>query len=178
MSDSAPGVQQILGNSGACPEIPLDGKVWRIGHPTQRAKAVLEELAAGRAVAEVRALKGVLPPDAYSEMFTELTKSIAAGDFKTWHPGWQRVTLGGGNSHLFLLSLLRECHPSATEADALRLAREAGEEVTAAMARVIPGFFDLLLAGLGLTPDQQSETRAKIHEIVARLLPTPPTASS
>lgn len=178
MSDSAPGVQQILGSSGASPEIHLDGKAWKIGWPTQRAKAALEELAAAKAVAEVRALKGALPPDAYAEMFAELTASISAGDYRTWRAGWQRQIIGGGNSQLFLLSLLRENHPTATEADAVRLAREAAEEVAAALARVTPGFFDVLLAGLNLTADQQAKTRELVAEAVARLLPTPPTASN
>lgn len=171
MSDTAPSIQQTLGAAGACPEIVLDGKTWTIGHPTQRAKAVLEELAAARAVGEVRALKNALPPDAYAETFRELTASIAAGEYKTWAAGWQRVVFGPGGSGLFLLSLLREHQPRATEADALHLATAAPDETTAALARVIPGFFELLLAGLALTPDQQAALRTAVDQAVTRLLP-------
>jgi hypothetical protein len=158
----APGVQTLLGAAGACPEIVHNGKTWRIGHPTQRAKAVLEELAVSKATAEIRALKGALPPDAYSELFAELAARISAGDYRTWGAGWQRVVFSPLNAHLFLLSLLRECHPAATEADAKELAAGEPEQVHVALLRVVPGFLSLLLEGLPLNPAQRTRMETTI----------------
>jgi len=179
----APGVGTVLGSAGPCPEIPFGGSLWRVGHPTQRAKAALEELAAAKAVAEVRSLKAALPPDAYAEAFRELTAGLSAGEFRTWRPGWQRIVLGGGNESLLLLALLRENHPHATEADALALAAGEPELVAAALARVVPPFFGLLLEGVPLTPDQRRRATAAVADVAAKLAPpvpppqppTPPT---
>jgi hypothetical protein len=162
-----PGIGTMLGAAGACPEIDLKGNRWKIGHPTQRAKAVLEELAVAKAVAEIRRLKGILPPDAYAETFAELTSRIAAGDYRTWGGGWQRVVLAPGNSHLFLLSLLREHHPQASEDDARALALGEPEQVGAALARVVPGFFSLLLDPLPLQETQRAEANRMLEQLTA-----------
>jgi hypothetical protein len=159
----------MLGASGACPEIRLNGKTWRVGHPTQRAKAALEVLAVAQAVAEIRELKGTLPPDAYAELFRELNTAIAAKHYKTWGDGWQRVVWGPQSAHLFLLSLLRENHPDATEEDALALAAGAAEEVAAALAVVVPPFVSLLLESRKDVPPEQR--KRVLGEVAARLAP-------
>ena len=174
-----PSVQNTLGAAGACPEIPLDGRVWRVGHPTQRAKAALEEFAASAAVNEVLSLKGVLPAAAYSELWAQTARDVQGRSFRTWGPGWQRVVFDPLNAHLFLWSLLRECHPDATEADAKRLMAAEPERVSLALARVVPDFFRLLLAGLSLTADQQTQAEAALAAFAATLAPpkapSPPT---
>jgi hypothetical protein len=125
---------------------------------------------ASKATAEVRALKGVLPADAYSELFAELANRISAGDYRTWGPGWQRIVFGGTNAHLFLLSLLRENHKEATEADAKALALGEPEQVQLALVRVVPGFLSLLLDGLSLNPNQRRQI-----ECIVRAVFQPPT---
>ncbi len=170
-----PGVTQMLATTDACPEIVVSGKPWKVGHPTQAAKARLEKLAARVALDEVRRLKDVLDPAAYSETFSEATRSLP--EYRTWRPGWQRVVFDPANVHLFLLSLVQEHHPNATETDIIALSRAAPEEVTAALAQVIPDFFRLLLAGLEMTPDQRAAVEAELAKFRARLVPTPPTAS-
>jgi hypothetical protein len=57
---------------------------------------------------------------------------------------------------------LRENHPEATEEDARKLAISEPEQVQLALARVVPGFFDLLLSGLPLPPDQRAKVRAAL----------------
>jgi hypothetical protein len=157
-----------LGAAGACPEISFGGKTWKIGHPTGRAKAALEELAVGRAVWHVRELKGVLPHDDYQATFRELTASISAGDYKTWGDGWQRMLFSGvNNGVLFVLALLRECHPEATEADARNLAANEPEQVNAALARVIPDFLCKLLDGLPLSTEERTQAEARIRGSMA-----------
>lgn len=183
MADAS--VSDTLGAAGACPEVRVGNKVWKIGHPTQRAKACLEQLAVQVASAEVRALKDVLPPDAYAEVFREFTDSVSARHYRTWGPGWQRVVWGPQSAHLFLLSLLRENHPDATEGDARALAAADPEAVALAVLQVTPNFVRLLLAE---RPELTPEQRAKVEGAVAAALaktphpdppaPTPPTPAA
>jgi hypothetical protein len=175
-----PGVQTMLGAAGAPARVQWRGKPWLVGHPVQKAKAELEEIAAAAAVAEVRALKGALPSDAYAELWKDTVAAIQAKEFRTWGPGWARTVFARENAHLFLLSLLRCDQPHATEDDARGMAAEEPEQVTAALARVVPDFFAHLLAGLTVPPDQRETFTARVGEITARFKappdsPTPPT---
>lgn len=170
-------VQNLLGDAGACPEISWNDKTWKVGHPTQRAKACLEELAAAKAVGEVVALKGAVPPAAYAEMFCDLMRGVKTGAYKTFGPGWVEQTTGPGGAVLFLLALLRERHPDAAEADALGLAADRGDEVQAALARVVPDFFDLLLASATIPAAQKQVVREALAGALAVAFP-PPTPSS
>lgn len=168
MSDGAesPSVTTMLGAAGACPEIRHDGKTWKIGHPTQRAKACLEQLAVASAFDEVEALEATLPPQRYQKAYRELLASVAAREYKTWGPGWQRVVWGPMSAQLFLLSLLRENHPDATEDDALTLAGADPGRVSLALAQVIPSFLALLLSDRkDVTPEQ----REKIMGVAAQI---------
>src|ERR1700757_3924286 len=137
-------VVTMLGNSGAFPEIPLDGKVWKIGHPTQRAKAVLESLAIQKATDEVLSKEGVLPPAAFERVWESFTDKIAGGDFKTWRKGWRKAVFGPPET-LFLLSILRENHPEATEKDALKIMIQKPRQLQVAYMEVVPGFLSLLM---------------------------------
>lgn len=169
MADDVPaGIGDVLGAAGACPEVVSGATVWKVGHPTQKAKAALEELAASKAVANVRAMRDVLPAEDYAEMWDETRADLQAGAFKTWQKGWKRVVMGGGGEHLFLLALLREHHPKATEADALALAAEEPEQVAAALARVVPGFLSVLLDGVPIPPARRDQLKAAILEAFAR----------
>lgn len=175
----SPGVTTLLGSAGARPEIRHAGTVWKIGHPSQRAKSELELLAVAAAFAEVRELKAALPADAYAEAFQELVSSVAAKHYKTWGPGWQRVVWGPQSSHLFLLSLLREAHAQATEADAKALAAACPEEVTLALVQVVPNFVSLLLNDRPeLTPEQRENLMGVVNAALAKLLPPPPQQPS
>lgn len=168
------GLGTFLGDAGSCPTVQWDGHTYEIGWPTQRAKTALEELAAAKAVSEIRSLKKALPADAYAETFSELTSRIAAGDYRTWGVGWQRVVLAGGNAHLFLLTLLREKNPKITEQLARALAIAEPEQIGAALARVVPGFLSLLLDELPLQEEQRAAAELILKDAVALLLLTPP----
>jgi hypothetical protein len=98
-----------------------------------------------------------------------LRLAISAGEYKTGGAGWASVVFKGTNASLFLLSLLRECHPEATEKDAHRLAVNEPEQVQLAMARVVPGFFDLLLAEMELPPDSREKIKAAMELATAAL---------
>lgn len=173
-----PGVGGMLGAAGPCPEIPLGKRVWKVGHPTQAAKARLEKLAAKVALDEVRRLKDVLDPAAYREAFDAVTQNLKS--YRTWRPGWQAVVFDGANGHLFLWSLLQEHHPAATEADVLALCREAPEEVAAALAQVIPDFFGVLLGEVraDLSPEDLAKVDEALTAVRERLTPTPANTST
>lgn len=167
----------MLGAAGACPEITCSGKTWKIGHPTQRAKAVLEELAVSKAIDEIIALERFVPADKYKKLFESLRDAITAGEYKTGGPGWARVALTGVNAHIFLLALLRECHPEATEQDARDLAIREPQRVQLALARVVPDFFELFLSGLPLPPEQRVKIQAAL-ELVKQSLVQPQSPST
>lgn len=168
-------IQNLLGDAGACPEISWNGKVWRIGHPTQRAKAVLEELVAAKAIGEVTALKTALPPETYAEVFQGVLDRVSGGEFRTFGRGWVNLTTGGTGAVLFLLSLLRERHPDATESDAIGLAADRGDEVQGALGRVIPSFFELLLETSAIPAQQKQAVRAALGQALSAAPPPPPT---
>ena len=166
--DSTPGIQSALGDAGACPEITHKTKVWKLGHPTQRAKAALEELVTAAAVKEVTGLKAVLPVTDYRELLAELQSAISAGAYRTWGDGWKRVIGGTDGSVMFLLSLLRERQPEATIEDAWGLATDKGDEIGLAMIRVVPGFFALLVEAypVPLPPEKKVELVAQATEMM------------
>ncbi len=140
----APDLNSVLGQSGACPEIELNGKAWKIGHPTQKAKTTLNVLVVQRAANEITSLEGLLPPATTARMFDALTKSIGAKHYQTWHPGWLDTMGSQDGDILFLQSLIRVNHPEATEQDAFDLYANRLGQVKIAMALVMPPFLDLL----------------------------------
>lgn len=177
-NDPAPSVQQVLGAAGAPATVRYKGKAYKLGHPTQAAKARLEELAADTAVARVEAMEGRVKPATFDKMVTHVTGRIERGEFNTWKPGWQEVVWDDGAA-LFALSLFREFHEDMSPEFARELVTGAGWQYRAALARVLPDFFDLLLAGRDdLTPEQSSLLRAELAALVARLTPAGPTPES
>jgi hypothetical protein len=174
----SPSVQTMLGAAGGCPEIILRGKAWKIGHPTQRAKESLERLAVTKATQEITSLKGVVDASAYSELFEAHKRDITSGSYRTWGEGWQRITFAPQNAHLFLLSLLRENHPEATERDARALALGAREEVELTLAQVVPGFFSMLLDEMPLPPEQRQAVQTRLVQVMQQFKQrTPPTSA-
>jgi hypothetical protein len=171
----SPSVTTMLGAAGACPEVRHGGKVWKVGHPTQRAKACLEQLAAAQALAEVTVLKGIVPPDQYAELYQSVRDAITARHYKTWGEGWQKIVWGPMSAQLFLLSLVRENHPDATEDDVLAMAGGAPEQVAAALALVVPPFVSLLLSDRkDVTPEQRAAIMGVAERVASQLAPSPP----
>lgn len=181
MSDAG-GVGQMLGSAGTPAEIVVGKTKWLVGHPDQAAKARLEKLVAKAALDEVRRLKDVLDPGTYREAFAEAVATLK--DYRTWRPGWQRIVFDPAYFHLYLWSLLQEHQPQASEDDVREICERAPEEVRAAVAEVMPGFFRMLLADLeGHAPEETlrqvaaglDKTFAAMRE---RPTPTPATSST
>jgi hypothetical protein len=162
-----PGAQAALAPDSALPEIPHGGTVWVVGRPDQDARARLEKLAKKVAIDRVRELKDALDPDAYREMFDSVTRALPS--YNTWGEGWQRTVLTPDGAHLFLWSLLQAKHPAVTEAQVLRLARECPEEVSFAVAQVVPAFFQMLLSELlaRVPPEQRAGAEQQAAQAMA-----------
>ena len=163
-----PGIGVMLGKGA---ELRALGRTWHISAPNQNAKQRLEKLAARTALENVRQLKDVLDPAAYKETFDTVTSGL--GNYRTWRPGWQAVVFDPANAHLFLLSLLHEQHPDIAEADVMAIATDAPEEVAAALAQVLPDFFQLLLEPVraNLSPADLEKIMAALAELPRRLAP-------
>lgn len=177
-----PSVGVMLGAAGPCPEIRLGKQLWKVGHPTEAARAELERLVIQAASAEVLSLKGDLPPAAYAEMLSNFTRAVSAKAYKTWGDGWTEVVSKPENAHLFLLALLRENHPGATAEDSLALLERCPDEVAIAYAQVLPDFIRLLLlTRKDLTPGQREEATGRFvggfNKLLARRQPPPSDAS-
>jgi hypothetical protein len=189
MSESSaenPGLGVVLGSAGSPAEIHHAGRVWKLGHPDQRAKERLEKLVAKVALDDVRRLKDVLDPDAYAEAFGQVTGNLRA--YKTWREGWQKIIGDPGNGHLFLWALLLEHQPGATESDVLDVARGSPGEVAAALSQVLPPFLRMLAAEVleaapaEARPALQASLDAAISGLLAGLLsqltPSPANTST
>lgn len=163
-SQQVAGVQQALGAAGACPEIIWQGKVWRLGHPTQRAKAVLEELGAAAALANVRHL----PEDDPDRR--AVRKAVSTGSYRTFNPGWQETVGSPGTQHLFVLALFRETHPEMTEEQLFGLMAECPDDLRLGLARVVPDFFRLLLADPRVPPRMRPALEAGLAEVERTIL--------
>lgn len=171
--EPAPSVQQMLGASGACPVVRWNGKAYKLGHPTQAAKGRLEDIASDEAIARIEAKEGRVKPATIKKMLDRVCDRVVAGDFKTWKPGWQETVWGDGGA-LFALSLFHEHHPEMTVADVTALIERCGSQYRIALAKVLPDFFEMLLAGReDITPEQKTAIQGAMAEVLKQLLPQP-----
>lgn len=161
------GVAAMLGEAGGCPAVELDGRAWKIGHPVQKAKALLETYLAASAVEEVEALQGAVPPATYQKMFKDTLAAVRAKHFRTWGPGWAAAVEGPEGNYLFLLSLLLVHQPEATVADARALLVHRPLATLCALEQVAGDFFSLLAADLAEPPEEQ---RARAGAMAATFL--------
>ncbi len=181
MADEAQavGIGPILGASGASPTIDYAGKVWKVGHPTQKAKSELECLVAACAYENVEKLRGVLPAALFKAKSDALDQQIYGGQQRTWGPLWSAVNSGPDGTPLFLLSLLRQHDEKATLADARGMWRDKNREVNLALAQVIPDFFTLMADDLPVPPEQRAELIAtSVAEFLGQLTQPAPIVVS
>jgi hypothetical protein len=129
-------------------EVECGGRTYRLGPPTQKAKAILEELLAGAAVANVAAMKAYLPAAEYREAYDAVVRAVGAGLYKTGTKGWLDALQSPDGLLAFTLSLFRVNHPTMTRAECETLVGDHGDAVNAAMARVAPDFFRMAFPGL------------------------------
>lgn len=133
---------------GTPAEFEHNGKLYKVGPPTQFAKDTLAELLAGDAIRAVSSLKNVLSPGEYREAYDTVVRTVASGQFKTGTRGWVDALQTPDGTISFTLSLFRVHHPDMTRAECVSLAESAPDAVNAALARVAPGFIKFLLPGI------------------------------
>ena len=176
MPDPIPSVQDCLGAAGEPPRVTHAGQEWVIGFPTQRTKARLEELIAAAAVTEVVALKGTLPADVYAEMWADVKEAVRSREHRVGGRLWAGAMGSPHGGVFYLLALLREHRPDATEAEAVRLAAAEPEQVSAALDRVTPLFLRAVATGAGATAAQTDALLAR-HLTPGRRPGTPPSTA-
>lgn len=175
MSESAVGgITDFIGGPS-----PVVGK-WEIGYPTQEAKAHLVAIITARAVAECKAMESVLPPDVAKRLWDTVTERITNRHYHTWHAGWLEALTSTDADVLLLLSLMRVKNPKATEDDARALHMMHRDEVAAALAQVMPRFFDLLEPDFPhqVPADQRAKVFAEAKRVMTERFQMPPSSST
>lgn len=184
MAENPVSVQDVLGAAGEPPRFAWRGKEYKVGFPTQRVKARLEELIAGAETAAVQALRGVIPPTDFADQLARLGRQLRTREHRTRDGSlWQRYMVGEEavtGFQLFLLALLREHQPDVTEDDLRAMLAEGGEFLLLAADRVVPGFFTWLEAELGAPKGTTAELAAKMAAELRRLgtRSTPPSSTT
>lgn len=163
----AEGAVAALGAAAGPVEVEHAGKTWRVGHPTQRAKAELEKLVVAVAEQSLADIKDALPAARYAAKEKRLDDMIFARQWQTWGELWREVVDGPLSFPLFLLSLMRPYHEAATVQDAESLWLGANRACRRALVMVLPGFFKLLADQL---PADQEERRAAAEAAAADLM--------
>lgn len=181
MSEPFHGVGLELGDAGPAPVVTYRKKSWKVGFPTQKAKAELEGLTIIAARRNLAQSKPYFDAESYKREEEMLRAAIQGGYWKTWGSLWQSVNSGPDSNTLFLLSLLKQNHPEATWEDAEGMWAEEAEQVKDAMAQVIPSFYAILVKAMPGTPENRAEILAKsVAEFLTAInrLPSLPTASN
>lgn len=137
--DEIPSMIQQLGLPS---DVPFGGQVYKLGPPSQKAKAILEELVAVQAVTGLSKLQHVLPPDRFRRMESVISRQLAAEEHATGGELWGEVLGTPAGSTLFTLSLFRVNHPEMTREQCEEISAGASVELSAALVRQVPGFFE------------------------------------
>lgn len=162
------------------PTVVLDGKVWRLGFNSQDAKSRLEELFRGHVVRDALMTKrAVGGPDGEEQFAAEMAR-VRGGHYAFFADGWRELLGTRAGNVLYLLSLLQEHHPDATEQDAMRLLVQENEQTVEALAAITPTFLSAAAVQMGMRPgDAPALVAAAVAEL-ARMTPgaAPDTAST
>lgn len=172
--DIAPAsVQDVLGDAGELPAVEWGGSTYHLSFPSQKAKAALEEYVASQAVNACRAMKGVLDAAAYAELWNETVVAIQTRQHRTMGPLWVKTVMVGGvaTAALVMLVLFRAKHPKLTESDVRAMIADEPEQTTAALLRVLPSFFDMVVRESGANPELTASLTAQLKTDLAGLSP-------
>jgi hypothetical protein len=164
------GAVAALGAAVAPPEVVAAGKAWKVGHPTQEAKAELEKLVVQVAEKNLADLRGVVSDRKFAALEAKLDDAILSRQWQTWGALWTEVCNGPLSFPLFILSLMKPHHPQASVADAEALWVNENRACRNALVVVLPGFFDHLAASLPADESTRREgARQWAGEMLARL---------
>lgn len=138
---ASPPLSWVLGAAGPPVELRHKGLTWRLGHPVQSARELLENFLAAQAIAEVNALRDTLDPQDYAAAKKDVLSLVTGKWYSTGGKGWVAAVEGPEGGALFVLALLRVHQPHATVADVKALLADKLDELTLALEQVAPDFF-------------------------------------
>lgn len=179
-----------LGASGVCPPVEFGGKTYRLGHPTQVAKADYE---LGIIEAEKRSIAqqlkhGIISPAEAAAERSKLGSALDRGDQKAGKPLWLAYTFGhpetGDTSRvmtglmIYVHGLFRQNHPDLTFADVGAIWDGAGEDLKLAMKQVVPSFFTWAADAMSLPPDARAQIAATVETMLGGMFPVPATSTT
>lgn len=142
-----PAISDVLADAGGPVEITDSaGRRWKIGYPTNGAKARLEKLVFQEELRLLRRQKdlGILT-DAEFEVRGERLAKQAQREFAEGKPLYVKHTAQGDGAVLWVQSLLMEHHPDVTRDEVEALLADRKVEVKAALEVVVPPFFAWVL---------------------------------
>jgi hypothetical protein len=151
------------------------GKVWKLGRATgESRKAMIAAVAqvAWNNIAEMQ----ILCPESYPESRDAFTRDVGAGEHKPGGKLWTAMTRGPLHAALFTFALMKPHHPDCKLSDAQELLAANKDGVSAAVAVLVPGFFDMLADHPETPPDHRAALRAaaaKTREATPTVSPTP-----
>jgi len=158
--------------AGPGPTVVSGGKTWRLGFNTQDAKGRLEELVRGHVVRDAIKTKRAVGGADGDETYAHTDRLLKQGHYYTFAQGWAEIIQSPVGAVMFLMSLLQEHHPDATEADAMRLLADEPEQIEAAVSAVSPDFFAAAAVQRGVRPeDAVKVSRAVAASIETRAAP-------
>ena len=135
------------------------GRTWRLGRATGEARKAMIAAVAQLSWRNVAELQTVCP-EAYEEAKEAYSRDVGAEQHKPGGKLWTAHARGPASTALFVYSLLKPQHPTATLADARELLAHDPGGVGAAVAALVPSFFDMLADH----PETPPEHRAAFRE--------------
>lgn len=157
-----------LNGASDCPRIKTESAEYKVGWPTKRARKRLEQLVAARAITELEELADTLRPDVYRTRSDKVLALVTAGAHKVGGELWNTVMASEAGATLYLLSLVREHHPDATEEHVNALLYKYPDQVQVAIRLVTPNFYRLLGEERGLTPEQLDQLQKQATETLSQ----------
>lgn len=185
MPDTAPddtpaAVGDALGAAGACPAIDFNGKAYRLGHPTQQAKARFEQAVVDAELSNFRTqlARGFVTQAEYDEKIDRLGGQCDRREHAVGGPLWLKYTVGrevmaGWQLHVW--SLFAENHGDITPADVRAMMADDPAALRLLVRRTVPPFFEWVGGALKLPPEKVA---ALLAQVMAALDPPTPTNST
>lgn len=182
----AASIQDALGTHGECPIVRWNGNEYRLGHPTQRAKARFEEAVVQAEQRAIEALTGRAPQSVVDARWDRLGGQIDRREYATGGELWRKY-VGGSEAvagvSMFAWCLFAENHPTIKLDDVRAMTASDSPGLRLALRRVTADFLDLLLDTVkdpiqrAMVTDRAGPMMQEIRQLFADPAPAPETPS-
>jgi hypothetical protein len=135
------------------------GKVFKFGKATGESRKAMISAVAQVSWKNVSELQ-LLCPEAYPEARDAYMRDIGSEQHKPGGKLWDAHSKGPTSFPLFVYALIKPQHPDVSFPDARELLARDPDGVSAAVAALVPGFFDMLAAHPETPPEQRQAFRA------------------